>query len=67
MTNEGPARPGIEFIQACCMAQNQFDVWVESLSEADLKKHFRRLVEIRSSLNEALREAKTVLDLEQMD
>ena len=67
MENEGPARPGFEFIQACCMAQNQFDVWVESLNEADLKERFRRLVEIRSSLNEVLREAKAILDLEQID
>ena len=67
MANEGPARPGLEFIQACCMAQNQFDIWVESLSEVDLKKHFGRLVEIRSSLNEVLREGKAVLDLERID
>jgi hypothetical protein len=62
MENEELANFGREFIRTCCETQNQFDAWIERFDQADLKKHFKRLVQIRNHLNEAVREGREIVD-----
>ncbi len=61
MQNDDFINFGLEFIQTCCAAQNQFDAWVEHFSEAELKAHFERLVEMRTHLNDVTREGKAII------
>ena len=61
MENKDPIDLGLEFIQTCCEAQNQFDNWVEHFNERELKTYFKRLVEIRSHLNDITRESRALV------
>ena len=61
MENEDLVKAGLEFIQTCCLAQNQFDAWILHFNEEQLKVHFSRLVEVRSGLNELVHEAKNIV------
>ena len=61
MESEDLVRAGQEFIQTCCLAQNQFDAWILHFNEKQLKAHFGSLVEVRSWLNELVHEAKNIV------
>ena len=61
MENEELIRAGLEFVETCCLAQNQFDAWILHFNEKQLKLHFKDLVEVRIRLNELVHEAKKVV------
>ena len=61
MERENLGELGLEFIETCCAAQSQFDAWMDRLPETQLKTHFNSLVEMRTRLNDIVREASVIL------
>ena len=47
-----------QFVQTCREALRQFDHWTRGLNEEKIRVNFRRLAQIRESLNTAIRDAQ---------
>ncbi len=55
---------GMEFVQACWIAQQRLDDWANSIDENELKKYFQQFANIQDHLERAIHHAEGILKLE---